>query len=406
MKVLWICHYPLMYFKDKIKQDQVSLNFKDILQHPTTWLYYLINEIQKRNDIQLYLITSFPYLKKDVKINEKNITYYFLQDNPNFNIIFGKYYTRFPRFIFKNFLLKKIEKIIWKINPDIITVHGTEFPYGLVLDKVNYPSLIWIQGVINLVIKTGSNPNLIRQRKIEDDIFRNQKYFITIKGNMEEAILEKNPRAEFFNVNYPVSELAFKLKNENMIIDSDIVFVGAVLKRKGIEDLIEAVSLIKTSYPDIRVKVVGKYDLNYMAYLNKKMNEKELTNNFKFTGLLNDHNEVLIELKKSQIFVLPTHVDSGPRSVAESMAIGVPVISYNLDGLPAMIKNNVSGILVEKHNIEKLADAILELLRDGVKRKKLAEEAYLFAKENFYTPEIINKLFDVYNSVITKFNKV
>ena len=401
MKVLWICHYPLMYFKDKIKQDQVSLNFKDILQHPTTWLYYLINEIQKRNDIQLYLITSFPYLKKDVKINEKNITYYFLHDNPNFNIIFGKYYTRFPRFIFKNFLLKKIEKIIWKINPDIITVHGTEFPYGLVLDKVNYPSLIWMQGVINLVIKTGSNPNLIRQRKIEDDIFRNQKYFITIKGNMEEAILEKNPRAEFFNVNYPVSELAFKLKNENMIIDSDIVFVGAVVKRKGIEDLIDAIFLIISKFPDIKIKIIGKYDPNYMIYISNKLNDKKLTNRFTFTGPL-PPDQVLYELKKSQIFVLPTHVDSGPRSVAESMAIGVPVISYNLDGLPSMIKNDVSGILVEKHNIEKLAGAILELLRDGDKRKKLADEAYVFAKENFYAPEIINKLITIYHSFITK----
>ena len=74
----------------------------------------------------------------------------------------------------------------------------------------------------------------------------------------------------------------------------------------------------------------------------------------------------------SAVLIHPSHIDNSPNSVAEAMASGLPVIASNVGGIPSMIENGVTGLLVEPRNHRQLAEAVISLLHNEAERKRLA----------------------------------
>lgn len=397
INVVWLCNYSLQYLKDKFDFEIDSTFF-----HPATWMLYLNNEIQKRKNIHLHLITLSSVVDKDYVFNQNNVTYYIVKNSvrrfaermPFINL--QPLYHICESVIIDKYIKRKVLKIINSVKPDVVNLHGTEGEFGTVLNEINLPSIIWIQGMITQVVKADHHIKYKGRLKNEIELFSKQKNFITIRGSMEDIISRYNSSPHYYHLFHPNSGDTFKLKDLEVEKDSDLVYVGQIVKRKGIEDFIEAINNIKRVMPGIKAKIIGYGGGNYQKYIEQKIDEYKLGDNINMLGFVASYEDVLLEVKKSKIFVLPTYVDSGPRSVAESMTLGVPVISYNIDGLPAMIENHVSGILVEKGNIDELGEAILELLRNEQLRKNISENAYKFARENFYAPKVIDKLIEIY----------
>ncbi len=396
MKIIWLCNYSPHRLQEKLGLKANSSS------HPATWLYYLSMELRNRKGVELNIITVITTVEKDYFFRDESINYYILQKRPKYlpKILF-KIVSKITPGIWDVLLKRRTKKIVKKIDPDIINLHGTETPFGALINKLNYPSLVSMQGLLHRIIKVDNNHLLNKMLKNEDKIFKHQRNFVSVRGNMEEIILDHNTEAKFYHLSYPISELAFQLHDKQVEQIDDIVFVGALVKRKGIEDLIEALQFVKKEIKDIKVKVIGYTStISYIEILREKIEKYNLSENVKLLGFIDDHNDVMREIKSSKILVLPTHVDVRPNVVAESMAIGVPVISNNLDGLPEMIENEVNGILVEKGDIRELAKQIIRLLKNPGLRNELSAEAYKFAKENFDTVKAVNNLIPIYQEII------
>ncbi len=101
---------------------------------------------------------------------------------------------------------------------------------------------------------------------------------------------------------------------------------------------------------------------------------KELKIEITFTGKLSK--EAWIELSKDyNIFINTTNFDNMPVSVMEAMALGLPVISTNVGGMPFLIENGLTGILVEPDSVEVFIKAIKELLKSSKKSNIMAVNA-------------------------------
>jgi len=98
-----------------------------------------------------------------------------------------------------------------------------------------------------------------------------------------------------------------------------------------------------------------------------------------FTGKLSKV-EWLALSKDSNVFINTTNFDNTPVSVIEAMALGLPIVSTNVGGLPFLITNNVDGLLVEPNNVDAMVDAIIKL--DEKNRSELVNNARLKV-ENF-----------------------
>lgn len=93
-----------------------------------------------------------------------------------------------------------------------------------------------------------------------------------------------------------------------------------------------------------------------------------------FTGKLT-RDQWISKATDYNIFLNTTNVDNMPMSVIEAMALGLPVISTNVGGMPYLIEHEVDGLLVEPNNPEAMASAIERLMQEPQLRSKIIRNA-------------------------------
>jgi len=107
-------------------------------------------------------------------------------------------------------------------------------------------------------------------------------------------------------------------------------------------------------------------------------------------------------IKSSQVIVVPSRMESLPTTVKEAFYLNVPVVATNVGGIPELIKDNETGILVPSENPDKLADAVNELLSNKQKAKRLANNGNKFVKSNMTWDIILPKYIQFYEDLLTK----
>jgi glycosyltransferase involved in cell wall biosynthesis len=397
MRIAWICGINPYHFREVLK-----IKNEDLLQHSAmTWIHTLINEFKKFDSIELYIISSSYLVKNDVHFTDDNIKYYILKRNLPFLFLPKRIYNLMPFFLKLryNYFRRKVLQIINQIKPDIINSHGTENEYSLPIFDLKIPFIVEIQGYINEIIIHNSNIFLRQQLKYENNVFRKGKYFIVHTNYMDKVILNQNPHARLYHCHYAVDQMAFDLSEIEK--DADIAFAANLLKRKGIFDLIEACKLVKKNYPLLKVKIIGRSTKENLADVLRVINKYELKDNFSFYGYLPEHIDLLKEVKKSRITVLPTYADTSPGTIGESMALGIPSIAYKVGGTSDMIQHDITGLLVETGNIVELSTAIQDLLIDDVKRNEMGIRAKEFAYNNWSPRKVADKMMSIYYQILS-----
>jgi glycosyltransferase involved in cell wall biosynthesis len=294
----------------------------------------------------------------------------------------------------------QVKNLIKRIKPDLINLQGAENAYysSSILCIKGYPILVTIQGFISLHNQQNGNVPGIRKRlQIEENILRKEKYYGIEASFMEEYLLTFNPMAKIYWYHCPFSKTEVVYSGDK---EYDLVYFATISKMKGIEDLIKAVSIVRTQKPEIKLCIIGKAFSTYINYLKKLIENLNLVDNIIFKGFIPTQKEMHSEVVKARISVLPTYNDTIPGTIAESMLLGVPVISYNTGGIPDLNKDGEHLIIVEQGNIDKLAFEIIELLSSTNKQKELAEKAKNYATIEFDNANSVNMMIKAYKDVI------
>ncbi len=105
-------------------------------------------------------------------------------------------------------------------------------------------------------------------------------------------------------------------------------------------------------------------------------------------------------IKSSSIVVVPSRMESLPTTVKEAFYLNVPVIGTDVGGIPELIKNNETGIIVPPENPSNLAEAVNELLSDKEKAQKLATNGNTFVKNNMTWDVILPKYINFYENLL------
>lgn len=122
----------------------------------------------------------------------------------------------------------------------------------------------------------------------------------------------------------------------------------------------------------VTLTMVGPQDDESFSEAQKMVIAQEL--DVKFTGKLSK--EEWINLSKNcNVFINTTNFDNMPVSVIEAMALGLPVVSTNVGGLPYLISNNEEGLLVPPNDVDSMANAIIKLKEDQNLKDKLVVNA-------------------------------
>ena len=180
-----------------------------------------------------------------------------------------------------------------------------------------------------------------------------------------------------------------------------ILFVGRHIERKGITYLIEAAKYLPRDKFEIRIVGVG--DLTEQL----KKQAEESGANIIFTGKLSPE-DLANEYKTANVFVLPAIVDSKGDTeglgvvLIEAMELGLPIVASNVGGIPDVVVDGKSGILVPEKDPVALADAFKRLADDPALTESLLAGARKRIDECFTWDGIIERQVEVYKRLLHK----
>lgn len=178
--------------------------------------------------------------------------------------------------------------------------------------------------------------------------------------------------------------------------DKTILFVGHVVKTKGVYELIEACDMI----PDVKVKVVGKVTETAIKELRGLCKNRVNTEWLNFMGEI-PHEDVLREMAQCGIFVLPTYTEGFPNVILESMASYCPIVTTSVGAIPEMlnVSNNPCGIVVPPQDMNAIKNGIEQILKNKELGLELGLKAGKRVRDMYTTDKVWEKLAEIWAQI-------
>ena len=171
------------------------------------------------------------------------------------------------------------------------------------------------------------------------------------------------------------------------------LFIGRLLKEKGVFDLIEAIRYVKLKYPDASLTILGEIDHQNMGALKQETLDKLLSEKlFEYPGYVTN---VQDWITASSVFILPSYREGIPRSTQEAMAIGRPVITTDVPGCRETVVDGVNGFLVPKWDAQALAEKMCYFIEHPEQVNIMGLESYKIAQQKFDANLANAKLFEI-----------
>lgn len=187
-------------------------------------------------------------------------------------------------------------------------------------------------------------------------------------------------------------------KKEELQIDSEVTLVGMIGRLepvKGPEYLIAAAKLVAENFPKVKFLIVG--DGTLRGKLEADCKKLMISDKCIFTGWREDIPQILSIL---DILVLPSVNEAVGRILIEAGACGLPVIASNVGGVPGIVKDQETGILVPPKDPPSLAKAIINLLEDKEKRIKMGVAAKNWVDDKFKASKMVESISNLYTEVM------
>ncbi len=273
-------------------------------------------------------------------------------------------------------VVSQLRQIADKVRPDIIWTNNTKSHFLVFLSGL-HRNAEWIgfhHGYTKEAMRTRMYNELDRLS------LPRAKRVVTVCNDFAGQLRQKGVPSEHIRVlrnpirvSSPVPEadvvqLRAKLKLNNASV---LLSVGRLSQEKGHADLLRALDRLRTSKsaaPGLHLVLVG--DGPERQRLEKLCYTLRLENCVTFTGYQSD---VRPYFAMADIFVLPSHSEGSPNVLLEAVAAGLPIVATAVGGLPEVLTNEVNALLVPKHDIAQLANALARLLNDSSLRQRLAE---------------------------------
>lgn len=203
---------------------------------------------------------------------------------------------------------------------------------------------------------------------------------MTIDAETYRTIQKKLPDTKVVCIPNPID--MSKLPEPIDFNSKSIMFLGWLVKEKGIEELLLAWSQIYAKHNDWSLRLVGPCMPQYLSYLKEK---------YSFEGVIyegeKEHDVAMNLLNSSEIFILPSYTEGFPNVILEAMTLCKPIIATKVAAIPVMLEKEC-GVLINKEDSSQIVNAIEGLILDKKRRVLLGNNAKRKLETN-YSIEIV-----------------
>ncbi len=178
--------------------------------------------------------------------------------------------------------------------------------------------------------------------------------------------------------------------------DQVVAVVGRLTPWKGHMNLLEAVSMLTESCPSLKVVVVGEvafWEPEYEQQLKQRASQLGLDERVVWAGFRSDVADIL---RLCDVFVLPSVNEPFGRAIIEAMAVGRAVVATASGGVPEIVVDGETGLLVPAEDPHALAQAMAALLADPQKAQQMGEKGRARACKHFSADRVAKQVQEVY----------
>jgi glycosyltransferase involved in cell wall biosynthesis len=174
-----------------------------------------------------------------------------------------------------------------------------------------------------------------------------------------------------------------------------VLFLGRLAAEKGAYDLLEAVAAVRAKVPDVRLVFAGEGDRIGLARYAERL---QIADAVKFMGWVGPSGKRAL-FEHAALLALPSYEEALPLGLLEAMSAGVPVIASPVGGIPEVVAEGASGLLVAPGDKAGLQRALARILLDRALATRLAAAARETARLRFAPERALGVLEDVYDAL-------
>jgi glycosyltransferase involved in cell wall biosynthesis len=220
---------------------------------------------------------------------------------------------------------------------------------------------------------------------------------IVLSTLQREAFTPVFPPEKLVVVGNPVNTRLYAIAPEDrQQVRRQILYLGWIIREKGVYDLVAAMPSILQEFPDATLLFAGPKEVDRLRHL---ITERGLEGSMRALGWV-EGAERLRLLHSSRLLVLPSYSEGVPNVILEAMASRLPVITTPVGGIPSLVTEGINGLMVRPGDIDGIAAAICHLLRDDKECERLAEAGYREVVAKYDTEVIAAQLRDVLMQVL------
>lgn len=281
-------------------------------------------------------------------------------------------------------VLSRIYNIVKKERINVIYTNTVVNYSGAIISKILKIPHIW--HVREVII---NNPDLhfILPAKVAYNLILKSSNTVVVNSNATATQFRtQNPTEKIkliYNaLNFSDFQNTNSLLNIEGVKETDWVVgvIGTLQRRKGQDDALRAINIVKKKIPNIKLLLIGEGDEEYKKYLKELILKLDLSENVILMGYREDVPQILPNLK---VVLVPSWNEPFGRVVIEAMAAGVPVIGSNSGGIKEIIDNNINGYLVPPKNPLRISEQIIYLNEHPEIAKKLGTSGKEKVKQKY-----------------------
>jgi glycosyltransferase involved in cell wall biosynthesis len=321
--------------------------------------------------------------------------------------------------------------VIHEFKPDLIHIHGSENFFGLVQSITPVPIVISLQGILSVYEKFYFSG--LSTRDIANDLIDSRLRFLRGQGLIHAYwTMKKEARRERLilatcthaigrtqwdkavisvlgsRVHYHHCDEVMRSPFYSGIWKPDTCFENTIctISRpapyKGLLCLIEAIALVKSKgFSNIKLRIGGNYHKEAMQpVLRRHIRELHLEENISLLGPI-DADDIVRELERATVFVIPSYIENSPNSLAEAMLVGTPSIASYVGGVPSLIQDGHDGLLYPPGDSYALAGALIRVLTDSTLRTHLSVNARATARRRYDPEAIAVRTMEIYRDIVS-----
>jgi glycosyltransferase involved in cell wall biosynthesis len=384
LKVAWFSFFPVEWLPDAPEEVRQLPKL-----HPASWQRVLLDQFAQDPGLKLHVIVLRKQFARNLTFERRGVTFHLIK-------VPGGW--RMPSLFWVD--TRAIRRVLQEIQPHVVHAWGTEQGAALVANRLGYPRVITIQGLISWYEQVVPLPLVVRCAGMIERLSLPHAPVVSTEARFTVNWLrQRYPQMRVEQIEHAPDPVFHAVARNPAPGKLRFLFVGALDYRKGGDVLLAALDELKGEF-EFELVVVGGVGSDIAARI--QAISPELWQRIELKKNLT-HTQIAAELSQATMALCASRADVSPNAVKEAVVAGVPVVATAVGGIPDYVLPGRNGVLCPADDVPAFVAAMKTACRHADFSRGVVEAQALQEMRDYLSPQTMARRFrETYHSLVDR----